>query len=72
MLDKDIHISVSNGCWQSVTAADGWPGEASVFMVVVLTRCRPTKDISIEFEIRSKSVVLCFEMYSADDNGIFH
>ena len=44
----------------------------SVFMVVVLTRCRPTKDISIEFEIRSKSVVLCFEMYSADDNGIFH
>ena len=33
---------------------------------------RPTNDNSIEFEIRSKLVVLLFEMYSADHNEMLH
>ena len=33
---------------------------------------RPTNDISIEFEIRSKSDVLWFKMYSADHKVILH
>ena len=33
---------------------------------------RPTNDISIELEIRSKFAVLWFKMYSTDHNEILH
>ena len=32
----------------------------------------PTNDISIEFEIRPKFVVLGFKMYHTDHNGMLH
>ena len=32
----------------------------------------PTKNILIEFEIRPKFAVLCFEMYSTDHNENLH
>ena len=32
----------------------------------------PTNDISIEFEIQSKFVVLCLKMFSTDHNEILH
>ena len=33
---------------------------------------RPTNDISIEFEIRPKFVVLWFKMHPTNHNGILH
>ena len=40
--------------------------------IITWTGARPTNDISIEFEIRSKLGTLLFQIYLTDHNEILH